>query len=329
MCKPDKQRHVVPSSRGNIPNHRWFLGLCVASVFSLVYIVTPPYVISVLFALLFRYPSTKSSLLYASPLFLSIFTKATAAPGLARLLSPILDYFDYEEAFEITDEEFRKNGKEGKRYIVACQPHGVITFVGICAWVSAPDDFRKIKTAVASAVLQTPILKNVMGIFGLTDASARNIKNRLKKQGVDGSVIIYVGGIAELFKSSRKQERLYLSNRKGFVKIALREGVDIVPCYLFGNTSVLTVLKSGPLATLSRKLQVALTYFWGKYYLPIPRDEKLLYARGRPMGLPHIPEPTDDDVNEYHAKYCEEVTRLFNKYKEKVPNYKHKELFID
>jgi len=47
------------------------------------------------------------------------------------------------------------------------------------------------------------------------------------------------------------------------------------------------------------------------------------------MGLPHIPEPTDDDVNEYHAKYCEEVTRLFNKYKEKVPNYKHKELFID
>jgi len=152
-----------------------------------------------------------------------------------------------------------------------------ITFVGICAWVSAPDDFRKIKTAVASAVLQTPILKNVMGIFGLTDASARNIKNRLKKQGVDGSVIIYVGGIAELFKSSRKQERLYLSNRKGFVKIALREGVDIVPCYLFGNTSVLTVLKSGPLATLSRKLQVALTYFWGKYYLPIPRDEKVRF----------------------------------------------------
>ena len=52
-------------------------------------------------------------------------------------------------------------------------------------------------------------------------------------------------------------------------------GVDVIPIYFFGNTSVLTILKSGPLATISRKLQVALTYFWGKYYLPIPRDEKV------------------------------------------------------
>lgn len=32
---------------------------------------------------------------------------------------------------------------------------------------------------------------------------------------------------------------------------------------------------SGPLASLSRKLQVSLTYIWGKLYLPIPRDEKV------------------------------------------------------
>lgn len=325
MCKPDS----APSRRRDVPFHRWLAGLCIAAVFSLVYIVTPPYILSALVALILRYPSTNAALIYASPLILSIFTEARAAPGLAWLLSPMLDYFDYEEACEIGNEEFRKDAKEGKRYIVACQPHGVISFVGLCAWVASPDDFRQVKTAVASAVLKTPILKNVMGIFGLTDASARNIRNHLKKTGVDGSLVIYVGGIAELFKSSRKQERLYLSKRKGFIKIALREGVDVVPGYLFGNTSVLTVLKSGPLATLSRKLQVSLTYFWGKCCLPIPRDEKLLYARGRPLGLPHIPEPTDEDISKYHAKYCEEVTRLFNKYKEKVPMYKDKTLYID
>jgi Diacylglycerol acyltransferase len=47
------------------------------------------------------------------------------------------------------------------------------------------------------------------------------------------------------------------------------------------------------------------------------------------MGLPHIPSPTEEDVNKWHAKYCEEVKRLFHTYKEKVPAYKHKKLFID
>jgi 2-acylglycerol O-acyltransferase 2 len=84
-----------------------------------------------------------------------------------------------------------------------------------------------------------------------------------------------VGGIAELFKSSRKEERLYLSKRKGFIKLALQENVDVIPVYLFGNTSVLTVVKTGVLADLSRRLGVSLTYFWGKWYLPIPRDDKV------------------------------------------------------
>jgi len=168
-----------------------------------------------------------------------------------------------------------------------------------------------------------------MGIFELMDASGRNFTKHVRKKGIKGCVVIYTGGIAELFKSCPAEERLYLKKRKGFIKIALREGVDVIPIYFFGNTSVLTILKSGPLATISRKLQVALTYFWGKYYLPIPRDEKLLYARGKPLGLPHIPEPTDDDVNKWHVKYCEQIEILFEKYKEKVPNYKHKKLIIE
>lgn len=148
-------------------------------------------------------------------------------------------------------------------------------------------------------------------------------------EGIDGCLVLYIGGIAELFKSSRKEERLYLKKRKGFIKVALREGVDIIPVYLFGNTSVLTVMKTGPLANMSRKLQVSLTYFWGKYYLPIPRPEKLLYVRGKPLGLPHILEPTNEDVDKWHVIYCEEVTRLFNENKEKLPAYKNKGLFID
>jgi hypothetical protein len=38
--------------------------------------------------------------------------------------------------------------------------------------------------------------------------------------------------------------------------------------------------------------------------------------------------PTQEDIDKYHEKYCQEVTRLFDSYKEKVPDYKHKKLVI-
>jgi len=245
----------------------------------------------------------------------------------------MLDYFKYEEICEVSDEQLVEwSVKKEQKYFVASQPHGVISFCGICAKIAASPETQSIPTAVASALLKTPILKNVMGVFKLMDASAQSIKRHLNKSppGPERSIVIYVGGIAELFKSSRKEERLYLKSRKGFIKVALREpNVDIIPAYLFGNTSVLTVVKTGVLARLSRKLQVSLTYFWGQWGLPLPRDDKCFYVRGKPMGLPHIQNPTDADVDKWHAKYCQEVTRLFDTYKERIPAYKQKTLFID
>lgn len=326
---------AVPSlpdagTASKVSTSRWITGMLMASTFSIIYLVTPVYLITAIAALVFHFPSRNWSYVIASPIFLSVLTKPTASPWIVGMLTPILDYFEYEEIHDSSSVDVKKKMMEGTNYIIAAQPHGVVTFCGICLSVNSEPEFRcKVKTAVASVVLQTPLIKNVMGIFGLQDASATSIKNRLKKKGVEGTIFLYVGGMAELFKSSRKEERLFLSKRKGFIKLALREGVDIIPVYLFGNTSVLTVMKTGPLASLSRKLQVSLTYFWGKYHLPIPRNDKLLYVSGAPLGIPHIPEPTDEDVNKWHGKYCDEVTSLFNKYKEKLPMYKHKTLFID
>ena len=309
---------------------QWFLGMGVSSVFSLVYLVAPTYVLTALLALICQYPTRHAAWLYALPMLISAAIPSRGVPWMAPLLRPMLRYFDYHEIFEYSDDDFRRDAQRGKRYIVAVQPHGVISFVGICSWINAPPDFRTIKTAAAGVLLSFPVLKHVMGIFGLTDASAKNITNHLtSRTGVDGSLVLYLGGIAELFMSCPDEERLYLSKRKGFIKIALRTGADVVPAYFYGNTRCLSVLKHGPLASLSRKVGASLTYFWGKAYLPIPRDEMLLYARGKPLGLPHIPEPTAHDIDKYHALYCKEVRRLFESYKEKLPNYKHKQLFID
>lgn len=313
-----------------ISTRRWLLGMIQASVFSLVYVLAPPYILSAILAVCFQYPSKNVAWIYAGPLILSYFSKPLKMENfIADYLKPMSDYFQFESIAEISDDELRESLKEKKNYILATQPHGVISFCGMCSAINTPKDLRGIETAAASILLKFPILKNVMGIFGLFDASSRNFKKKIQKGGIEGSVVVYVGGIAELFKSSRKEERLYLSKRKGFIKYALHYGVDIIPLYLFGNTSVLTVVKNGPIASISRKFQMAVTYFWGKYNLPIPRDDKLLYVRGKPLGIPHIPDPSSEDIDKWHAKYCEEVVRLFDTYKVHAPLYKDKTLYID
>ncbi len=359
MCKHASK--VSNGKKDDVSSIRWLAGMFCASIFTFTYIFAPIYIFSATLALLFRYPDIKIASVYALPLIISIFSSSKGMPGVVGMLSPMLDYFDYEAIVE-NKEALEENLDKGKNFIFACQPHGVISFCGMCSSVHGKYKYRGLKTAAASALLKFPILKNVMGIFALTDANGKNLKKILRKPGIDGSIVIYVGGIAELFKSSRKEERLFLSQRKGFIKLSLREGVDIIPVYLFGNTSILTVvsemnfsianyiisyhdsdiryvchfmqfmwqLKTGRLAKLSRKLQTSFTIFWGKYYLPIPRDERLLYVAGKAIEIPKISEPTLEDIDKYHKIYVQEVRRIFDTYKSRAgPVYENKNLFID
>jgi hypothetical protein len=254
------------------------IGLAMASVFTLAYIIAPSLMLISVLAILFQWPSLPWALVIASPVIFSILLPPIPSPWILRRLGPMCEYFNYEQIIEEKPVDVRSHMRDGtKTYILAAQPHGVVSLCGICSAVSADHDFqgRLIPTGVAEAVLSTPILKHVMGIFHLISASKKSLIKNFQKGGVEGSVVLYVGGIAELFVSSEKEEMIYLKKRKGFIKLALQCGVDIVPIYLFGNTTCLSVLKTGLLATLSRKTQVSLTYFWGRCMLPIPRPVKV------------------------------------------------------
>lgn len=235
---------------------RWFLGLACSSIFTLAYFFAPLYAISAFLSLIFQLPSLNAAILFASPILISVVLPPVASPSLLKQLSVILDYFEYEQIIESKPIDARENLRNGQNYIIAAQPHGVLSMCAICSAVSAEEEFRgTIPTGVASALLLTPILKHVMGIFNLIPASKENLKKQFKRGGIEGTVVLYVGGMAELFLSSAEEEVLYLKNRKGFIKLALQEGVDVIPIYLFGNTTVLSVIKTGLLANLSRKVR--------------------------------------------------------------------------
>ena len=279
------------AGRSDVSFFRWFLGLAISSVFTLSYFFAPSYILCSILALAFQWPSMKFAFLFSMPVLISAVIPPMASPWLLNKLSPMLDYFEYDQIIEDSPADVRENMRKGQSYILAVQPHGVISLCGMCSAVRADKEFQgTVPTGVASALLKTPILKHVMGVFNLISASKSSLKKQFKKGGIEGSVVLYVGGMAELFLSSVEEETLYLKKRKGFIKLALQEGVDVVPLYLFGNTTVLSVIKTGLLANLSRKLQISMTYFWGKWLLPIPRDEKVSFHSIENLGF--CPSPT-------------------------------------
>ena len=82
------------------------------------------------------------------------------------------------------------------------------------------------------------------------------------------------------------------------------------------------------LVKISRSLGASLTLFWGRFGLPLPMPDKLVYARAPPLGLPKIENPTDAEVDKWHAKYVAELRRLFEAYKGTRPDFASKALRI-
>ena len=316
-----------------------FVGFLAASVFSAIYVIAPLYLV-VVFVRLLQAPLSPSSLVLCLPLVASLLLPQRWLPPFGMWLLrqyPLLcipKYFDFEEYAEFTDREYLELHEAGKRTIACIHPHGVFPFVSVCAAVNTVSradglgaGLMDVPTAAASVIRLLPLLKDIIGIFGIVDASAKVLGRRLLRR--KGSCVIYVVGLIELFKSTPTRETVFLKKRKGFVKVALRTGADLIPIYSFGNTTCLEALKWGPLASLSRKLGVSVTLFWGRFGLPVPKKVKLVYARGRPLGLPHIPNPTDADVDKYHQLYCEKLVALFDNYKKFNPDYADKTLHIE
>ena len=115
------------------------------------------------------------------------------------------------------------------------------------------------------------------------------------------------------------------------IRAALRTGVEIIPIYFLGNTSVLSVFKSEILRKIARATGASITALWGRFYLPIPRSRKIVGILGKPLGIPctPIPEPTQEQVDEWHRKYLSEVTRIFEQYKGTNPDYKDKSILFE
>ncbi|KAF5839777.1 diacylglycerol acyltransferase [Dunaliella salina] len=154
-----------------------------------------------------------------------------------------------------------------------------------------------------------------MAWIGCLPASRSNFLHLIKR----GTVGVIVGGIAEMFMVDSKRERVKLVGRKGFVRVALEAGVDLVPVYYFGQSQVFCNYGPPFLARLSRKWRVAMGVLVGRFFLPMPRPIPIYLVHGKPIPVTQI-SPSDPGfekaVDELHVKAVEAIKDLYMRHRE-------------
>lgn len=228
----------------------------------------------------------------------------------------VVRYFSFRMVMETVPD------KNGTPRIMVAPPHGVFPYGNILAMLAYPtmcgDTFRGL---AASSALRPPVFKQILRSIGVVDAS-RHVARKVLEGGE--SLGISTGGVAEVFETNENDECILLKVRVGLIKLAIRTGSDLVPCYLFGNTKLLSCwagegIPKGReiLEYISRKVGFAIIIIFGRFGLPVPRRIPVLGVMGKPIPTKHIKceEPTEEQIKEVQDKLIEEMQTIFDRYK--------------
>ena len=91
-------------------------------------------------------------------------------------------------------------------------------------------------------VMEVPITNLTLPAMG---AIAANPKNAHRVFAVGRKVLVYPGGDLDAFRPSRDRGRIVFGPRRGYLRLALREGVPIIPVVSAGSHNVWWVVSDG------------------------------------------------------------------------------------
>lgn len=224
----------------------------------------------------------------------------------------------------------------GRRYIFGYHPHGIIGMGAIGAIATEGAGWSKLFPGIPVSLLtlannfRIPLYREYLMSLGIASVSRRSCEALLKR---GQSICIVIGGAQESLLAHPGHMDLVLKRRKGFIKLALEVGnTDLVPVMAFGENDLYQQVNSSKSSRLY-KLQSLVKNALG-FTLPlmhargvfnydvgiIPYRRPINVVVGKPIPIPHIPNPSADQVNRYQIQYMTELKELYDKYKDKCSN---------
>ena len=153
------------------------------------------------------------------------------------------------------------------------------------------------------------------------------------------TIAILPGGFEEASISCPTVDRVYLKHRRGWIKYALEHGYTLTPSFTFGERETYSSVQAllplrlwlgrtfGLPGTL---LAMGLIFPRGRVWCPVlPNDRRLHIVVGPPVKPPTLlragrsvdqastaqPTVTEEQVNEFHARYVAALVALYDRHK--------------
>src|SRR4051812_31093934 len=141
------------------------------------------------------------------------------------------------------------------------------------------------------------------------------------------AITIVVGGASESLDAQPYTLRLVLKRRKGFVKMAIRTGADLVPVLAFGENDLYDQFlpdshpKIHKFQLLVKKLlgfTIPLFHARGVFNYDVglmPYRRPLNIVVGRPVKVVQKSKPDREEIDRVHELYIQELERIWETWK--------------
>lgn len=232
-----------------------------------------------------------------------------------------------------------------RNYLAGFHPHGVLAagaFLNLCTESTGfPEIFPGIRPYLMMLTVwfRAPFFRDYIMSGGLVTSDKESAAHILSRKDGGNLLGVIVGGAQEALNARPGAYKLLLRNRKGFVRLALMHGVDLVPIFSFGENDLYDQVENSPgswLRSIQNRLQkimgISLPLFHGRGIFQynfglLPYRRPITTVVGKPIRVQKIQNPSQEEVDKLHQHYIKELCDLFEAHKLKynVPADRHLE----
>lgn len=153
-------------------------------------------------------------------------------------------------------------------------------------------------------------------------------------------ITIVIGGARESLDAQPNKLRLVLKRRKGFVKMAIRTGADLVPVLAFGENDLYEQVqpdehpKIHRFQLLVKKIlgfTIPLFHARGVFNYDVglmPYRRPLNIVVGKPIRVVQSSTPEQEDIDRVHEEYVQELERIWHTWKDDFSPHRTEELLF-
>ena len=226
-----------------------------------------------------------------------------------------LSYFDPE----ITG--FERLPERGPMLIVGNHSGGIYMpdfWAFVRHWVRERGTEEPLYSLGFDLLFSIPLVKSGVRRLGVVPANQVNAAELLER---GASVLVYPGGDADAYRPWTERHRVDLHGHMGFVRLALREGVPIVPLVAHGSHDSIVVLSRGEAVSKRlglNRLRVKVLPMvaglpWGVAPAPVPTvplPAKVLIHVCEPLDWSHLGPGASEDASVVRHCYEEILGRM-------------------